>query len=59
MLFRSNPRPLTSAVPAREGTGLRNAEERLRLLFDARATLVLDLSQPGLATTRIRIPQQP
>ena len=59
LLTVENPRPLTSAVPAREGTGLRNAEERLRLLFDARATLVLDLSQPGLATTRIRIPQQP
>jgi LytS/YehU family sensor histidine kinase len=59
LLTVENPRPLTSAVPAREGTGLRNAEERLRLLFDARATLVLDLSQPGLATTRIRIPQHP
>ena len=59
LLTVENPRPLTSALPARAGTGLRNAEERLRLLFDARATLVLDLSQPGLATTRIRIPQRP
>ena len=59
LLTVENPRPLTSALPAREGTGLRNAEERLRLLFDARATLVLDLSQPDLATTRIRIPQHP
>jgi Histidine kinase len=54
-----NPRPLTSGLPAREGTGLRNAEERLRLLFDSRAALRLDLSHPTRATTRIRIPQHP
>ena len=54
-----NPRPLATSPPTREGTGLRNAEERLRLLFDARASLELDLSQPGRATTRIRIPQTP
>jgi LytS/YehU family sensor histidine kinase len=59
LLTVANPRPLACTQPAREGTGLRNAEERLRLLFDARATLVLDLSQPGVATTRICIPQQP
>ena len=52
-----NPRPLAASPSAREGTGLRNAEERLRLLFDARASLELDLSQPARATTRIRIPQ--
>ena len=52
-----NPRPLTVTRPLGEGTGLRNAEERLRLLFDAGASLELDLSQPAMATTRIRIPQ--
>jgi two-component system LytT family sensor kinase len=57
VLTVENPRPLTSPRPARAGTGLRNAEERLRLLFDSRATLELDLSQPTRATTRIRIPQ--
>jgi hypothetical protein len=43
--------------PVSEGTGLRNAEERLRLLFDSGATLELDLSRPAMATTRVRIPQ--
>jgi hypothetical protein len=57
VLSVENPRPAASVPPAREGTGLRNAEERLRLLFDSRATLELDLSQPTRATTRIRIPQ--
>jgi len=52
-----NPRPLTVTRPLSEGTGLRNAEERLRLLFDSGASLELDLSQPAVATTRIRIPQ--
>jgi hypothetical protein len=59
ILTVENPRPLAASAPTREGTGLRNAEERLRLLFDARASLELDLSQPALATTRIRIPQTP
>lgn len=52
-----NPRPPTQGRASGEGTGLRNAEERLRLLFDAGASLELDLSQPAMATTRIRIPQ--
>lgn len=52
-----NPRPLTVTRPLSEGTGLRNAEERLRLLFDSGASLELDLSKPAMATTRIRIPQ--
>lgn len=51
-----NPRPLVTRPPG-GGTGLRNAEERLRLLFDSNASLELDLSQPAMATTRIRIPQ--
>jgi len=57
MLQVENPRPLATSRPPSEGTGLRNAEERLRLLFDSRASLELDLSQPEWATTRIRIPQ--
>jgi hypothetical protein len=52
-----NPRPLAVTRPLSEGTGLRNAEERLRLLFDSGASLELDLSRPATATTRIRIPQ--
>ena len=52
-----NPRPLAVTRPLSHGTGLRNAEERLRLLFDSGASLELDLSQPAIATTRIRIPQ--
>jgi two-component system sensor histidine kinase AlgZ len=52
-----NPRPAKPSRPAGEGTGLRNSEERLRLLFGPRASLDLDLSQPAIATTRIRIPR--
>lgn len=59
VLTVQNPRPPASSPATRAGTGLRNAEERMRLLFDARASLELDLSQPTLATTRIRIPQTP
>ena len=51
-----NPRPATPGRTANEGVGLRNAAERLRLLFGAGAMLQLDLSHPGMATTRIRIP---
>ena len=39
-----------------EGIGLRNAAERLRLLFGERASLDVDLSRPDMATTRVRIP---
>lgn len=52
-----NPRPPPAMRAAREGIGLRNADERLRLLFGARAGLDLDMSQPAIATARIRIPQ--
>ena len=44
---------------AHEGVGLRNAEDRLRLLFGTRASLDLDLSKPAVATARLRVPQQP
>jgi LytS/YehU family sensor histidine kinase len=50
-----NPRPVDSAAPAHQGVGLRNATERLRLLFGARASLRLDLS-PGFASAEVRVP---
>jgi two-component system sensor histidine kinase AlgZ len=52
----SNPRPLNPMPRGQEGTGLYNAEERLRLLFGSRAALELDLSQSDLAIVRIRVP---
>jgi len=51
-----NPRPVHPAREAAEGIGLRNAAERLRLLFGARGSLDVDLSRPSLATITIRIP---
>ena len=54
----ANPRPLVSTPPGGEGVGLRNARDRLRLLFGTRASLELDLSAPGMATARLRIPAQ-
>jgi len=52
-----NPRPSTPWRPQSQGIGLRNAVERLRLLFGAEAALDLDLSHPDRALARIRIPQ--
>ena len=57
MLVIENPRPVKQLQEVREGIGLRNAAERLRLLFGERASIDLDLSQPGVATIRIRIPE--
>jgi two-component system sensor histidine kinase AlgZ len=54
-----NPRPESPSPPPSPGVGLRNAAERLRLLFGAAATLDLDLSRPDFALARIRIPQAP
>ena len=53
-----NPRPLggPSAVTAAEGLGLRNCSRRLQLLFGARASARLDLSDPTQATAEIRLP---
>lgn len=51
-----NPRPLAPPREVSEGIGLRNAAERLRLLFGERASLDVDLSRPAMATTRVRIP---
>ena len=54
-----NPRPAAPIRAAQEGVGLRNARDRLRLLFGERAGLELDLSKPGVATARLRIPVNP
>jgi LytS/YehU family sensor histidine kinase len=44
------------APPASNGVGLRNASERLRLLFGARASLRLEFADPGRAVAEARIP---
>jgi hypothetical protein len=53
-----NPRPPAPIPATDEGVGLRNARDRLRLLFGTRATLDLDLSKLAVATARLRVPQQ-
>lgn len=52
-----NPRPAMPSQSLSSGVGLRNAAERLRLLFGAAGSLDLDLSHPDRALARIRIPQ--
>jgi hypothetical protein len=52
-----NTRPDSPRRPPSQGLGLRNAAERLRLLFGTAAVLDLDLSRAELALARIRIPQ--
>src|ERR1700733_109809 len=60
MLEVENPRPpAPTRTSAHEGVGLHNARDRLRLLFGERAALELDLSKPGMATARLRIPVHP
>ena len=54
-----NPRPAAPTQAAHESVGLRNARDRLRLLFGARASLDLDLSKPAVATARLRVPLHP
>jgi hypothetical protein len=54
-----NPCPDQLTQAAHEGIGLRNAGERLRLLFGPDATLTLDLTQPAFATARANIPHNP
>jgi LytS/YehU family sensor histidine kinase len=52
-----NPRPADHASPPyHEGVGLKNASERLRLLFGKSASLELDLSRPNRATATVRLP---
>jgi hypothetical protein len=53
-----NPRPPAPIFAAGEGVGLRNAQDRLKLLFGTRASLDLDLSKPTVATARLRVPRQ-
>jgi LytS/YehU family sensor histidine kinase len=50
-----NPRPMDNP-PSTGGVGLRNATERLRLLFGRHATLRLDLTRLGHATALVRLP---
>jgi histidine kinase len=53
-----NSRPAAGTRAAHESVGLRNARDRLRLLFGERASLDLDLSQPAVATARLRVQLQ-
>jgi hypothetical protein len=52
----ANTRPSAPTVATHASVGLRNARDRLRLLFGERASLDLDLSRPAVATARLRIP---
>ena len=51
-----NPRPVDDDVVPTEGLGLRNASERLRLLFGSAARLNLDLLDPSRAVATVRLP---
>jgi hypothetical protein len=51
-----NPRPAEDSPTPTPGVGMRNASERLRLLFGDRAALTLDLSRAAEATAEVRIP---
>jgi hypothetical protein len=51
-----NPRSAAPTHAAEQGIGLRNAQERLKLLFGTRASLELDLSNTAVATARLRVP---
>lgn len=51
-------RILSGASVGSTGIGLRNSEERLRLLFGRSATLRLHESTPGLVTAEVRIPHR-
>lgn len=52
----TNPKPAEAARTPNEGLGLRNAAERLRLLFGERASLELDLSDDRQVIAEIRLP---
>ena len=51
-----NPRPVDDEKEPKEGLGLRNASERLRLLFGPAAKLELDLLDPARAVAKVRLP---
>jgi Histidine kinase len=52
----SNPRPERLPDSTQPGVGLKNAAERLRLLFGQRGSLTLDLADANLAVVHIHIP---
>jgi LytS/YehU family sensor histidine kinase len=54
-----NPRPERPVPATHQGIGIGNARKRLRLLFGPEAVLDLDLSQPGWALARVRLPLRP
>jgi len=56
VLTVGNPRPQKPSPAGGEGVGLRNASQRLRLLFGDRARLDLDLSRPDQATAEAKLP---
>lgn len=56
LLQVDNPAPTTRPDNATGGVGLKNARERLRLLFGSRASLDLDLAEAGRARAIVRLP---
>ena len=56
LLEIGNPRPVEDEKEPKEGLGLRNASERLRLLFGPAAKLELDLLDPARAVAKVRLP---
>jgi sensor histidine kinase YesM len=56
LLEIGNPRPVDDDKEPKEGLGLRNASERLRLLFGPAAKLELDLLDPARAIAKVRLP---
>ncbi len=56
LLEIGNPRPVDDDKEPKEGLGLRNASERLRLLFGPAAKLELDLLDPARALAKVRLP---
>ncbi len=56
LLEIGNPRPVDDDKEPKEGLGLRNASERLRLLFGPAAKLELDLLDPARAVAKVRLP---
>jgi len=51
-----NPRPTDGSVAEGSGVGLKNATQRLHLLFAERARLRLDLADPSRAVAEVRVP---
>ena len=51
-----NPRPTDGSVAEGSGVGLKNATQRLQLLFGERARLRLDLADRSRAIAEVRVP---